>query len=61
MARRRSGEQRDGAEPQPDDGEPFEAKMRRLVAELQAHQAEAARLDAAIAANLQAMGFGGDE
>ena len=28
-----------GAEPQPDDGEPFEAKMLRLVAELQAQQA----------------------
>ena len=27
-----------GAEPQPDDGEPFEAKMGRLVAELQAQQ-----------------------
>ena len=50
-----------GAEPQPDDGEPFEAKMRRLVAELQAQQAEGARLDAAISANLKAMGFGGDE
>ena len=35
--------------------------MRRLGAELQAQQAEGARLDAAIAANLKAMGFGGDE
>ena len=50
-----------GAEPQPDDGEPFEAKMRRLVAELQAQQAEGARLDAAIAENLKMLGFGGDE
>ena len=41
----------------PDDGEPFEAKMRRLVAELQAQQAEGARLDAAIAENLKALGF----
>ena len=50
-----------GAEPQLEDGEPFEAKMRRLVAELQEQQAEGARLDDAIAANLKAMGFGGDE
>ena len=46
-----------GAEPQPDDGEPFEAKMQRLVAELQTQQAEGARLDAAIAENLKALGF----
>ena len=46
-----------GAEPQPDDGEPFEAKMGRLVAELQAQQAEGARLDAAIAENLKMLGF----
>ena len=46
-----------GAEPQPDDGEPFEAKMGRLVAELQAQQAEGARLDAAIAENPNALGF----
>ena len=46
-----------GAEPQPDDGEPFEEKMRRLVGELQAQQAEGARLDAAIAENLKALGF----
>ena len=48
-----------GAEPRPDDGEPFEAKMDRLVAELQAQQAKGARLDAAIAENLKALGFGG--
>ena len=48
-----------GAEPQPDDGEPFEAKMRRLVIELQAQQAEGARFDLAIAENLKALGFGG--
>ena len=47
-----------GAEPQPDDGEPFEAKMRRLVAELHAQQTEGAKLDAAIAENLKALGFG---
>ncbi len=45
-----------GAEPQEDDGEPFEAKMRRLVAELQTQQAEGARLNAAIAENLLARG-----
>ena len=50
-----------GAEPQPEDSEPFEAKMRRLVAELQEQQTEGTRLDDAIAANLKAMGFGGDE
>ena len=49
-----------GAEPQADDGEPFESKMTRLVAELWAQQAEGARLDAAIAANLAALGFGDD-
>ena len=46
-----------GAEPQPDDGEPFHTKMRRLVTELQAQQAEGARLDAAIAENLKVLGF----
>ena len=46
-----------GAEPQPDDGEPFEAKIRRLVGELQAQQAEGAKLDAAIAENLKMLGF----
>ena len=50
-----------GAEPQPDDGEPFDAKMGRLVAELQAQQAAAARLDANIAENLAALGFRGRE
>ena len=47
-----------GAEPQPDDGEPFEVKMKRLVAELRAQQDEGARLDAEIKANLAALGFG---
>ena len=47
-----------GAEPQPGDGEPFEAKMKRLVSELQAQQAEGARLDAAISQNLKMLGFG---
>ena len=46
-----------GAEPQEDDGEPFEEKMAHLVAELQEQQAEGARLDATIAANLKALGY----
>jgi len=48
-----------GAEPQEDDGEPFEEKMKRLTATLREHQAEAAKLDAAIAANLKELGYGG--
>ena len=47
-----------GAEPQAEDSEPFEEKMRRLTAEWRAQQAEGARLDAAIAENLRALGFG---
>ena len=50
-----------GPAPQADDGEPFEAKMQRLVTDLRAQQAEAARLDAAIADNLKAIGFGGSD
>jgi type I restriction enzyme M protein len=46
-----------GAEAQADDGEPFEQKMARLVAQLREQQAEAAKLDAAIAANLKELGF----
>ena len=41
-----------------DDTEPFEEKMRRLVAILQEQQAEAAKLEAAIAANLRGLGYG---
>jgi len=48
-----------GAEVQEDDDEPFEEKMQRLVAQLREQQAEAARLDAAIARNLQELGYGG--
>ena len=48
-----------GAEAQEDDGEPFEEKMRRLTATLLEQQAEAAKLDAAIAANLKELGYGG--
>ena len=47
-----------GAEVAEDDGEPFDAKMARLAAQLRAQQAEAARLDEAIAANLAMLGFG---
>ncbi|MGH8648175.1 MAG: type I restriction-modification system subunit M, partial [Burkholderiales bacterium] len=42
-----------GAEAQEDDGEPFEEKMQRLTVTLREQQAEAAKLDAAIAANLK--------
>ena len=48
-----------GVEPQKDDGEPFDDKMKRLVAELREQQDEGARLDAAIAENLKALEFGG--
>jgi type I restriction enzyme M protein len=47
-----------GAERQEDDGEPFEQKVTRLVAQLREQQAEAAKLDAAIARNLKELGFG---
>ncbi len=47
-----------GAEAQEEDEEPFEDKMKRLVAQLRAQQAEATKLDAAIADNLKALGFG---
>ena len=46
-----------GAEAQEDDGEPFEEKMQRLVAQLREQQAEAAKLDAAIESNLKELGF----
>ena len=47
-----------GAAAQEEDGEPFEDKMKRLVAQLREHQAEGARLDAAIDANLKDLGYG---
>ncbi len=47
-----------GAKVQEDDGEPFEEKMASLSAEWREQQAEAAKLDAAIAENLQKLGFG---
>jgi len=48
-----------GAEDQQDDGEPFETRMKRLTETLREQQAEAAKLDAAIAANLKEIGHGG--
>jgi type I restriction enzyme M protein len=48
-----------GAEAAEDDGEPFEEKMKRLTATLREQQAEAAKLDAAIAGNLKELGYGG--
>ena len=50
-----------GAEPQPGDGEPFQDKMARLSAQWREQQAEAQRLDAAIAASLAALGFSASE
>ena len=47
-----------GAEPQEDDGEPFEEKMVRLSSQWREQQAEAQRLDTAIEANLAQLGFG---
>ena len=48
-----------GAEEVEDDGEPFEEKMPRLVAELHAQFAESAKLEQAITANLKGLGYGG--
>ena len=46
-----------GAEAREEDGEPFEDKMKRLTAQLREQQAETAKLDAAIEANLKSLGF----
>ena len=48
-----------GAEAVEDDGEPFKDKMKRLAMTLREQQAEAAKLDTAIAANLKKLGYGG--
>jgi type I restriction enzyme M protein len=48
-----------GAEAVEGDGEPFEEKMKRLAGTLRSQQAGAAKLDAAIAANLKELGYGG--
>ena len=47
-----------GAEEVEDDGDPFEEKMPRLVAELHAQFAESAKLELAIKANLRGLGYG---
>ncbi|HRR32928.1 MAG TPA: class I SAM-dependent DNA methyltransferase [Kiritimatiellia bacterium] len=47
-----------GAAEQEDDGEPFAEKMARLAALWREQRAEAARLDAAIEANLRELGYG---
>ena len=46
-----------GAEAAEDDGEPFEEKIKRLAVALREQQAEAAKIDAAIAANLNELGY----
>jgi type I restriction enzyme M protein len=48
-----------GAEEVESDGEPFEEKMPRLVAELNAQFAESAKLEAEIRKNLKGLGYGG--
>ncbi len=47
-----------GVEPQEEDLEPFEEKMKRLTAQWREQQTEARKLDAAIEANLETLGFG---
>ena len=46
-----------GAEEVADDGDPFEEKMPRLVAELYAQFAESAKLEAQIKRNLEGLGY----
>ena len=46
-----------GAEDVEDDGEPFDDKMKRLVAELNAQFAESAKLEKAIKTNLKGLGY----
>jgi type I restriction enzyme M protein len=48
-----------GAEEVENDGEAFDEKMARLVNELNTQFAESAKLEAAIKANLGAIGYGG--
>lgn len=47
-----------GAAEQEEDGEPFAEKMLRLSAQWRAQRAQAAKLDAAIEANLKELGYG---
>ena len=46
-----------GAEPRPEDGEPFQEKMARLTAQWREQQSEGQRLDALIMENLERLGF----
>ncbi|GAB4297623.1 MAG: class I SAM-dependent DNA methyltransferase [Desulfuromonadia bacterium] len=48
-----------GAAAQEDDGEPFAEKMARLSQQWREQRTEAAKLDAAIEANLKELGYGG--
>ena len=48
-----------GAEEIEDDGDPFEEKMPRLVAELEVQFAESTKLEQIIKSNLKGLGFGG--
>ncbi|MBK9472864.1 MAG: SAM-dependent DNA methyltransferase [bacterium] len=48
-----------GAEAAEEDAEPFDEKMKRLAAVLREQQTKTAKLDAAIAANLKELGYGG--
>jgi type I restriction enzyme M protein len=48
-----------GAEEVEDDGDPFEEKMPRLVAELNAQFEESGKLEKVIRANLRGLGYGG--
>jgi type I restriction enzyme M protein len=48
-----------GAEAAEEDAEPFDEKMRRLTATLRGQTEQATKLDAAIAANLKELGYGG--
>jgi type I restriction enzyme M protein len=47
-----------GAEDVEDDGEPFERRMKRLIATLEEQFAESARREKAIRNNLQSFGYG---
>ena len=48
-----------GAEDVEDDGEPFEEKMKRLIAKLEEQFKEGARLEKAISKSLRGLGYGG--
>ena len=48
-----------GAEAQENDGEPFDDRIRALVATLREQQVQGAKLDTAIVGNLKKLGYGG--